>query len=373
MSARETFPRVVILYGGLSAEAEISVVSGSAIASALMEEGLSVDQLLITREGLAALLPEGHLRGERLPSEYTTERRAASLTDAPLRPLAELLTEVLREQPDAVYIPALHGPGDESGVVQEALAAAGVAYVGAAPAAARLGMEKDAFKRLASTLNVPTLPHSIVTAEEWTNNREATLSRIAEFAARESEGGALIGKPAAHGSSIGMRIARSREEWGAAVDLALQFGARALLEPYLDHPRELEIALLESPDGSVRAFGPGEVFPGREFYDYDAKYANGVSRTTVSPEISDTLRDELHSSAITLFRGFGGRGLARMDFLMRASGSHTGEWYISEVNTFPGFTPISLFPALITASGMSFADLSLHLVRTALAQRQAGR
>ena len=195
MSARETFPRVVILYGGLSAEAEISVVSGSAIASALMEEGLSVDQLLITREGLAALLPEGHLRGERLPSEYTTERRAASLTDAPLRPLAELLTEVLREHPDAVYIPALHGPGDESGVVQEALAAAGVAYVGAAPAAARLGMEKDAFKRLASTLNVPTLPHSIVTAEEWTNNREATLSRIAEFAARESEGCLLYTSP----------------------------------------------------------------------------------------------------------------------------------------------------------------------------------
>jgi len=255
VSARETFPRVVILYGGLSAEAEISVVSGSAIASALMEEGLSVDQLLITREGLAALLPEGHLRGERLPSEYTTERRAASLTDAP-------------------------------GVVQEALAAAGVAYVGAAPAAARLGMEKDAFKRLASTLNVPTLPHSIVTAEEWTNNREATLSRIAEFAARESEGGALIGKPAAHGSSIGMRIARSREEWGAAVDLALQFGARALLEPYLDHPRELEIALLESPDGSVRAFGPGEVFPGREFYDYDAKVRRSLSSAGLAVEAS---------------------------------------------------------------------------------------
>jgi len=373
MSARETFPRVVVLYGGVSAEAEISVISGGAIATALMEQGLSVDQLLITREGLAALLPEGHLRGERPPSEYTSQQRATSLTAAPLRPLAELLSEVLRDQPDAVFIPALHGPGDESGVVQEALAAAGVAYVGAAPAAAHLGMEKDAFKRLASTLSVPTLPHLIVTAEEWTNQREATISRIADFAARESEASALIGKPAAHGSSIGMRIARSREEWVAAVDLALQFGTRALLEPYLDHPRELEIALLEFPDGSVRAFGPGEVFPGREFYDYDAKYANGVSQTTVSPEISEALRTELHSAAISLFRGFGGRGLARMDFLMRATGSKIGEWYISEVNTFPGFTPISLFPALIVATGMSFAELSLHLVRTALAQKKAGQ
>jgi D-alanine-D-alanine ligase len=123
----------------------------------------------------------------------------------------------------------------------------------------------------------------------------------------------------------------------------------------------------------VRAFGPGEVFPGREFYDYDAKYASGVSRTTVRPEISDAIRDDLHRSAISLFHGFGGRGLARMDFLMRASGPQIGDWYISEVNTFPGFTPISLFPALIAESGTGFADLSLHLVRTAIAQQQGGR
>jgi len=373
MSGGANLPNVVTIYGGLSAEAEISVVSGSAIAAALIERGLSVAQLLITREGLAAMLPAGHLRGARPPHEYTSVRDAASITDAVFRPLRELLAEVLHDQPNAVYIPALHGPGDESGVVQEALAAAGVAYVGAAPAAARLGMEKDAFKQLARSLHVPTLPHVVITASEWASAREATLEEIAEFAARESDAGALIGKPAAHGSSIGMRIARTREEWAGAVDHALEFGERALLEPYLYRPRELEIALLESPDGSVSAYGPGEVFPGREFYDYDAKYASGVSTTTVSPEISDLLREELHQSAIKLFRAFGGRGLARMDFLMRASGSEKGAWYISEVNTFPGFTPISLFPALLAARGMSFADLSLHLVRTAIAQRKDGR
>jgi len=373
MSGGANLPNVVTIYGGLSAEAEISVVSGSAIAAALIERGLSVAQLLITREGVAALLPEGHLRGARPPHEYTSERGVAAFADATFHPLRELLAEVLHDQPNAVYVPALHGPGDESGVVQEALAAAGVAYVGAAPAAARLGMEKDAFKQLARSLHVPTLPHVVITASEWASAREATLEEIAEFAARESDAGALIGKPAAHGSSIGMRIARTREEWAGAVDLALEFGERALLEPYLYRPRELEIALLESPDGSVSAYGPGEVFPGREFYDYDAKYVSGVSATTVSPEISDLLREELHQSAIKLFRAFGGRGLARMDFLMRTSGSEKGAWYISEVNTFPGFTPISLFPALLAARGMSFADLSLHLVRTAIAQRKDGR
>ena len=373
MSDDGSLPNVVTIFGGVSAEAEISVVSGSAIAASLMERGLSVAQLLITREGVAALLPEGHLRGARPPHEYTSERDAASLTDADFRPLRELLAEVLRDRPNAVYIPALHGPGDESGPVQEALAAAGVAYVGAAPAAARLGMDKGAFKRLARTLNIPTLPHMVVTARDWTQGREATLDEIAAFATRESDGGALIGKPIAHGSSIGMRIARDREEWAAAVDLALDYGEHALLEPYLEHPRELEIALLEAPDGSVSAYGPGEVFPGREFYDYDAKYVSGVSTTTVSPQLSETLRAELQQSATTLFRAFGGRGLARMDFLVRASGPERGAWYISEVNTFPGFTPISLFPALLAAHGMSFADLSLHLVHTAIAQRADGR
>lgn len=373
MSASERFPPVVTLYGGVSAEAEISVISGSAIAAALMERGLSVSQLLITRDGLGALLPHGHLRANRPPREYTSTRDADSLTHQTFRPIRELLADVLRDQPNAVYIPALHGPGDESGVVQEMLAAAGVAFVGAAPAAARLGMEKDAFKNLAHSLNIPTLPHIVVTAEEWANDREATAQRIAEFAARESDSGALIAKPAAHGSSIGMRIARSPDAWVGAVDHALEFGARALLEPYLEHPRELEVAILESPDGTVRAYGPGEVFPGREFYDYEAKYSNNVSTTTVKPVISDALREDLHRSSITLFRAFGGRGLARMDFLVRASGSQSGAWYISEVNTFPGFTPISLFPALLAAHSLNFSDLCLHLVRTAIEQQKAGR
>jgi len=373
MSEHEPLPQVVVLYGGLSAEAEISVVSGSAIAAALVERGLEVTQLLITREGSAALLPSGHLRGERPPHDYTSEERAASLISTPFRPLREVLTEVTQARPDAVYIPALHGPGDESGEVQQILGDAGVAFVGAAAEPARLGMEKGEFKDLAASLGIAVLPHMIISSREWSSGRVDALQRISDFAAKVSGSGALIGKPVAHGSSIGMRIARTEEEWGLAVDLALQYGDRALLEPYLDRPRELEVALLEWPDGGVVAYGPGEVFPGHDFYDYDAKYVQGISRTTVTPEIGGTLRSELHSAAIKLFTAFGGRGLARMDFLVRSSGARAGEWYLSEVNTFPGFTPISLFPALVTASGISFADLALHLVRTAQRQQRDGR
>ena len=363
-------PHVVVIYGGRSAEAEISVVSGSAISAALMERGLAVSQLLITRNGFAALLPDGHLRGNRAPSDYTSEERAEAVVSAPFRPLSEILNDLTTRYPGAVFIPALHGPGDEDGEVQQVLNAKGVAFVGARPAAAALGMNKARFKDLAASLGIPVLPHMLISAARWNTARTPVLAEIATFAAEQTEAGALIGKPVAHGSSIGMRIARTPEDWPLAVDLALEYGEAALLEPYLTKPRELEIALLEQVDGTVAAYGPGEVFPGREFYDYDAKYADGVSRTTTAPDLSDAVSEPLRAAALQLFRAFGGRGLARMDFLMRSSGPEAGRWYISEVNTFPGFTPISLFPALVTAAGGSFSDLCVQLVVTAQAQSQ---
>ena len=369
-SGAQPLPHVVVLYGGRSAEAEISVVSGSAISAALMERGLAVSQLLILRSGLAALLPDGHLRGDRAATEYTREERAGVLVGAAFRPLSELINELIARFPGAVFIPALHGPGDEDGDVQQILDAKGVAYVGARPEAAALGMNKARFKDLAASLGIPVLPHILVSASRWATARATVLAEIAAFAADQSEAGALIGKPVAHGSSIGMRIARTPEEWPLAVDLALEYGDVALLEPYLTKPRELEIAILERADGSVVAYGPGEVFPGREFYDYDAKYADGVSRTTTATDLSGAVIDPLRAAALQLFSAFEGRGLARMDFLMRSSGPDMGRWYISEVNTFPGFTPISLFPALVTAAGCSFVDLCVDLVVTAQAQSQ---
>jgi len=361
---------VVVIYGGRSAEAEISVVSGSAISAALMGRGLAVSQLLILRNGLAALLPDGHLRGDRAATEYTSEERSAALISAPFRPLSEILNALTTRHPGAVFIPALHGPGDEDGEVQQTLDAKGVAFVGARPAAAALGMDKARFKDLAASLGIPVLPHMLISAARWSTARAAVLAEITAFAAQQTEAGALIGKPVAHGSSIGMRIARTPGEWPLAVDLALEYGDVALLEPYLTKPRELEIALLERADGTVAAYGPGEVFPGREFYDYDAKYADGVSRTTTAPDLSDAVSEPLRAAALQLFRAFGGRGLARMDFLMRSSGPEAGRWYISEVNTFPGFTPISLFPLLITAAGCSFSDLCVELVVAAQSQAQ---
>jgi len=141
-----------------------------------------------------------------------------------------------------------------------------------------------------------------------------------------------------------------------------------MLEPYLERARELEVAVLERTNGTAQAFGPGEVFPGHEFYDYDAKYAPGVSRTTTTSDLPADVANEMRDAAVALFTAAGSRGLSRMDFLMARSGERAGRWYLSETNTFPGFTPISLFPALVMSGGSTFSDLCVELVAAAAAR-----
>jgi len=367
MSRHEALAPVLVLFGGRSAECDISTISGTAIAVALLDAGLQVAQAHIARDGSVRMLAAGHRRGDVSASSYT-DLTAFALQGAQVFTLSEILERVAASAPETVLLPALHGPGDEDGAVAAAAAAAGLNYVGDSPSVAALGMDKPRFKLFARAHGVATLPDLVITQREWGSDRERVLRSIRSFAEEHSASGALIGKPAAHGSSIGMQIARTSAQWGEAVDEALRYGDRALLEPYLERARELEVAVLERTNGAVEAFGPGEVFPGREFYDYDAKYAPGVSRTATSSDLPAPQADKIRAAAATLFTATGSRGISRMDFLMARSGDRAGSWYLSEVNTFPGFTPISLFPALVMASGLSFADVCVELVATAVAR-----
>ena len=367
MSGNNTLPPVLVLFGGRSAESDVSVISGTAIAAALLDAGLTVTQAHIARDGSLRPLPAAHRRGDVTGGAYTDLTAPALLGAEPMS-LDAYLKSVAASAPTTIVVPALHGPGDEDGTIAAAAATAGLNYVGDAPAVAALGMDKPAFKALAREHGVATLPEFVITHGEWSTDREGLLRAIAAFADEHTSTGALIGKPAAHGSSIGMKIAHTSADWADAVEEALRFGDRAMLEPYLDRARELEVAVLERTDGTVQAFGPGEVFPGREFYDYDAKYAPGVSRTTTSSDLPGPIADEIRAAAVALFTAAGSRGLSRMDFLMARSGDRAGRWYLSEVNTFPGFTPISLFPALVMSGGLSFADLCVELVAAAAAR-----
>ena len=367
MSGQNALPPVLVLFGGRSAESDVSVISGTAIAAALLDAGLRVTQAHIARDGSVRPLQTGHRRGDLAGGVYT-DVTAPALRGVEPQALDAYLARVAASAPETIVIPALHGPGDEDGTITAVAAAAGLNYVGDTPRVAALGMDKPGFKALAREHGIATLPELVITEREWALDREGVLHAIAAFANEHTSSGALIGKPAAHGSSIGMKIAHTSADWADAVDEALRYGERAMLEPYLERARELEVAVLERNGGAVEAFGPGEVFPGREFYDYDAKYAPGVSRTTTSSDLPTALAQEMRAAAIALFDAAGSRGLSRMDFLMARSGDRIGRWYLSEVNTFPGFTPISLFPALVMSSGASFADLCVELVAAAAAR-----
>jgi D-alanine-D-alanine ligase len=174
-------------------------------------------------------------------------------------------------------------------------------------------------------------------------------------------------KPARMGSSVGMSIAHTPAERGRCLDEAFRFDTLVIVERYLDHPRELEVAVLGNDPQALNVFGPGEVFPGREFYDYVAKYSDGVSETTIHADVGEALGRRIRETALKAYRAIGCEGFARVDFLLAGD-----ELYLNEINTVPGFTPISLFPQVAATGLGGFGAVCLRIVELA-EQRYAGR
>ena len=174
-------------------------------------------------------------------------------------------------------------------------------------------------------------------------------------------------KPARMGSSVGMTIAHSPAERGRALDEAFRYDTLVVVERYLDHPRELEVAVLGNDPHALEAFGPGEIFPGREFYDYAAKYSDGVSGITIRAQVDEGLGRQVRQMALEAYRAVGCEGFARVDFLLDGE-----ELYLNEINTIPGFTPLSLFPQLAATGLGGFGAVCLKIVDLAV-QRHAGR
>jgi D-alanine-D-alanine ligase len=213
---------------------------------------------------------------------------------------------------------------------------------------------------------MPVVPWQAVRSRELSADRDATIARVAAFAAGLPDR-RLIVKPARLGSSIGMTIVHRADdpaELGAALEEAFRFDDMALAEAYLAAPRELECSVVGNGAWDIAVYGPGEIFPGREFYDYEAKYTPGASRTTTRPELAPQLRETVRDLARAAYLAIGAEGFARVDFLV-----HQGRLYISEINTIPGFTPISLFPLLCAEGGYDFGAICERIVE--LAQERA--
>jgi len=356
--------RIAVLLGGPSAEHDVSLVSGRAIAAALAERGHQVVGWLITLDGEWWRLPESAM-DKSLP--HTAYDDPATLGgDGPWGPARAL--EELREQdtPPIVFI-ALHGPFGEDGTVQALCESAGLVYTGAGVAASAIGMDKAIFKRLAEGLGMPVVPWIEVAAADWSTDPVATDRRINEFTSSLPDP-RLVVKPTRLGSSVGISLVHHPDDpeyLGGALTEALSYGDSAIVEAYLDHPRELEMSVLGNSERDLESFGPGEIFPGREFYDYVAKYSEGVSQTTDRPAVDAAVRTQLHDVARRAFLAIGGQGFARVDFLL-----HEGRVYMNEINTIPGFTPISLFPVLCREGGYDFGAISERIVELAI-QRAA--
>jgi len=360
-------PPVVVLLGGPSAEHDVSIVSGTAIAEALIGAGLDVEQVLIDLDGRWWRLPAGHRREERAPAAYD---EPASLGASGPQSGGAAVDRLAAASPQPVVFVALHGPFGEDGTVQAILEAGGLAYTGSAVTASALGMDKAVFKRLTRGIGLPVVDWREVRKARWEADRAAVLAELEAFAEGTGDPRLMI-KPSNLGSSVGISLAHRAEEYGPALDEAFRFDSVALAEAYLAGARDLEISVIGNDHSRLELFGPGEIVAGHEFYDFAAKYTPGLSETSLRAEVSPATRASMLKIARDAYRAIGAEGFARVDFLLRGD-----EIFLSEINTIPGFTPISLFPTLPAEGGYSFADVCLKVVDLAierLAARAGGR
>jgi D-alanine-D-alanine ligase len=356
---------VAVVFGGPSAEHDVSIVSGSAIAAALAERGHPVSQFYLDLAGEWWLLPVDHRRGDLPPAAYDDP---AALGGAGPFAAGEAAAGIAGARPRPVVFIALHGPYGEDGTIQAILDAAGLAYTGSGVAASAIGMDKPLFKRMARGAGLPVLDWVEVERAAWDMDRAAILGDLDRLASKAPEG-RLIAKPACLGSSVGMGIAHRPSDRVAIVEEALAFDARAIVEPCLDRPRELEMGVLGNTATGLTLLGPGEVIPGHEFYDYADKYAAGsAARTRAAADLPEAVAEEVRRIGGAAFALIGAAGFARVDlFLDRVSGRLS----LSEINTIPGFTPISLYPKVAEAAGIPFGDLCARIVDLGAAARAA--
>ena len=356
------YPPVVVLLGGPSAEHDVSIVSGTAIAAALLADGLTVRQVLIDLDGGWWWLPPDHARGALTAADYDDPNSLGA--DGPFRPGAAL-DRLGAERPAPVAFVALHGPFGEDGTVQGLLEAGGLAYTGSGILGSAIGMDKAVQKRIWRGLGLPVLDWREVRSARWSLERDAVLGELDAFAAAAGDPRLMI-KPARLGSSVGMTLAHDARERAPGLDLAFHYDTLAVVESYLAGARDLEVSIIgtEPPLG---VYGPGEIVAGHEFYDYAAKYTPGLSESSPRAEIPDGLRTTMHKLARDAYRSTGAEGFARVDFIVRGDAI-----YLSEINTIPGFTPISLFPTMPAEGGLDFAAVCRRILDLAI-QRHANR
>ncbi len=341
---------VALLFGGRSAEHDVSLVSAAAVFRNLDPRKYKVLSLYITKSGRWKIVPSPIasrstlMKGRGLDFlPWTKKGRGAGL-DAD------------------IYFPVLHGPFGEDGTVQGLLEMAGVPYVGAGVLGSALGMDKAASKTLLKSAGLPVVPFRVVPETDWRRNRAALLRLIRKEFRRP-----YFVKPSNLGSSVGITKVKKDKDAAAAIERAFRYDRKVLVEKGVAG-RELECSVLgnDEPEASL----PGEVIPHREFYDYNDKYIDGKTGFVIPARLPAALVAEVRRLAVAAFRALDLAGMARVDFFLERT---SGRLYVNEVNTIPGFTEISMYPKLWAASGLPFPALVDRLVALGFERHRARR
>ncbi len=359
--------RIGVLFGGQSGEHEVSIVSARAVLAGLDREKYDVVPIGITKEGrwliggdsLAALeaaadpkLLPGGVRGQEsgVRSDAST---ALALTQH---------SEFWLLTPDSsldVVFPVLHGPMGEDGTVQGLMELAGVPYVGCGVLASAVGMDKAMMKAAFAAAGLPLLPWLLVRRAGWRAGGARTIAQI-EAALRYP----VFVKPANMGSSVGITRATDGATLAQGLDEAARYDRRIVVEQGIN-AREIEVSVLGNDE--VAASVPGEIVPSNEWYDYTAKYLGGESQILIPAPIAAPLAEQVRAMAIGAFTSIDGSGLARVDFLLDRD---SDALYLNEVNTMPGFTPVSMYAKMWEASGLSYSALLDRLIELAIARHR---
>ena len=369
--------RVGVIFGGRSSEHEVSLMSARSVMAAMDKTKYEIIPIGITKTGrwLTSGDPMLQLTAGSAAAETPQLPQEAAPPEAPDgAPKSEALVAIAGASSPArpspiseidVIFPVLHGPYGEDGTIQGLLELADIPYVGAGVLASAVGMDKVLFKDLMRAHNIPVADYRLVLRSRWEREPEAVIDELeAAFPYP------MFVKPANLGSSVGVTKAHNRAELAAGLAEAAQYDRRLLVERGLD-AREIEVSVLgnEDPIASV----PGEIIPSREFYDYAAKYLDNASALLIPAPIPPETAERARELALRVYRAVDGAGMARVDFLLERT---TGELYVGEINTIPGFTAISMYPKLWEASGIPYSELIDRLIQLALerhAQKQRSR
>jgi D-alanine-D-alanine ligase len=385
--------RVGVLFGGRSGEHEVSLLSAASILKAIDRKRFEVIPVGINKQGRWLVSGEA----ERLLGGASDNTASALRAGDPqktataavlakgegvivppvpggaLMPFETEASSPAQEmlQLDVVF-PVLHGTFGEDGTIQGLLELAGLAYVGSGVLGSATGMDKDVMKRLFLAAGLPITKHVTFLRHEWEQSPKKIIKRL-EDALKYP----LFVKPANLGSSVGINKAHDRKELGPAIEVAGGFDRKIVVEQAvggrgkrsrMGKARELEVAVLGNDD--PKASVVGEIVPGKEFYDYEAKYLSKGSEEVIPAKLTKKQSQQVREMALAAFRACDCAGLARVDFLLE--GGKAGKLYINEINTMPGFTLISMYPKLWEASGVKYPDLITRLVELAL-ERKAER